>query len=109
MGHGNETSTVLDYPHSLYHDPFDVSRLITAARRALNAQVGETHPRECYRAFCELSAALDAFSKDSPSEPVPPGGGRYCTDREYREHIEATTLTPAEYRRFASFRKGVIH
>lgn len=26
-----------------------------------------------------------------PSEPTPPGGGRYATEREYREHLEAST------------------
>ena len=114
MGHGNEAIT-LDYPPGCYHDPYDVDRLIRAARRSLDAQVGETHPRECYQAFVELSAALDAFPEEpealspllrlAPAEPIPPGGGRWASASEYRRHVEATTLSAAEFARYAAGRK----
>ena len=106
---------------ALRHDPYDVERLVSAARTVADVMLGEATFDDCRRAYNGLREALVAFPEESPperpllalyspSEPIPPGGGRYATAREYRERILATTLSAAEYRRFAAGRrKGVQH
>ena len=103
------------------HRPEKVARLVSASRRMLDVMQGQATPAECKAAYEELWSALLAFPEEpealspllslytAPPEPVPPGGGKWASAREYREHVLATTLSAVEYRRYAAGRKGVQH
>ena len=80
----------------------DVARLVAAARAWLRVN-GPTQALlyACARGLIPCDEALEPFS---PPKPVPSGGAQWATDREYREHVEATTVSAAEWRRWASLR-----
>lgn len=83
----------------------DVERLVRAARAVVTASDLTT----LIQSRWPLEAALSAFPAEAAALPprpstTAPAGGQWATETEYREYLEATTLSAAEWRRWASVR-----
>jgi hypothetical protein len=86
----------------LTDDPDDPNHLILT-RRATMSKIGNAIIREQegpdYRPRCPDCEARERIAATGPTG-VP--GAEWATDREYRDRVERTTLSAAEYRRYTA-------